>query len=45
LGKGVLLLTSGSTRWDAVEVDAAIRWTREFLARWPGHLVTDLRPR
>jgi len=45
LGKGVLLLTSRSTPWNAVEFDAAIRWTREFLARWPAHLVTDLRSR
>ncbi len=47
LGAGVLLVISGdgTRRWEPPEFAAALDWTRDFLARWPAHLVTDLRAR
>lgn len=47
LGGGVLLVISseGNRRWEPPEFSAAFDWTQTFLARWPGHLVTDLRAR
>lgn len=47
LGRGVLLVVAknGNGRWEAAEFAGAIRWAGDFLARWPAHLVSDLRPR
>ena len=45
LGSGVLLVVSGEAkrRWEPAEFEAALHWAREFLARWPAHLASDLR--
>jgi hypothetical protein len=45
LGSGVLLVVSaeGRRRWEPVEFENALRWAGGFLARWPAHLVSDLR--
>lgn len=47
LGGGVLLIVSGggTVRWEPGEFDAAVAWANAFIARWPSHLVSDLRVR
>ena len=47
LDTGALLVISseGQRRWEPPAFAAALDWTRDFLTRWPAHLVTDLRAR
>lgn len=44
LGAGVLLIVADQarSRWEPGEFGAAVRWTGDFLARWPGFLAKDL---
>lgn len=49
LGGGVLLIVSppgaDDSRWRPEDLARAVAWAGDFLSRWPGYLVSDLRAR
>jgi hypothetical protein len=43
LASGTLLLHRGTQRWGPDDFRAHLTWAREFLGRWPDHVVASLR--